>query len=114
GDDTLTGGPGADTFVFNDTGEGIDTITDFDAQQDLLDFSGLLEAVFDPQTDDIAHFVKASTDQQTGETTVSVDVDGLGGSAQFTDVAILQGVGAGVDIAINVGNDDDTVTSAIV
>ena len=38
GDDRMTGGDGADIFVFND-GHGNDTITDFDVDQDVLEFS---------------------------------------------------------------------------
>jgi len=38
GDDTLTGGKGKDSFVFNNLDEGVDTITDFSVQDDLLVF----------------------------------------------------------------------------
>ena len=43
GDDNLTGGSGADTFVFSAT-NGKDTVTDFDATADLLDFTSHVEA----------------------------------------------------------------------
>ena len=40
GNDTLTGGDGADTFVIG-AGDGNDTITDFDVDNDILDLGGL-------------------------------------------------------------------------
>ena len=40
GDDTLTGGAGADTFVFN-SGDGKDTITDFENGTDTIDLSAI-------------------------------------------------------------------------
>ena len=41
GDDTLEGGRGADTFIQDFGQPGEDTITDFNPNQDVLDFSGL-------------------------------------------------------------------------
>lgn len=38
GDDTLTGGAGADTFVFA-PGDGSDTITDFETDDDTINLS---------------------------------------------------------------------------
>ncbi len=40
GDDTLTGGADADSFVFKQN-NGFDTVTDFESQTDILDFSTL-------------------------------------------------------------------------
>ena len=40
GDDTLTGGAGADTFVFN-SGDGSDSITDFENGTDTIDLSAI-------------------------------------------------------------------------
>ena len=43
GSDNLTGGTGADIFVFNATGNGLDTITDFTASQnDILDLDAII------------------------------------------------------------------------
>lgn len=36
GNDTLTGGAGRDTFILNDSGSGLDTITDFTPTDDLI------------------------------------------------------------------------------
>ncbi len=41
GNDKLTGGSGADIFVF-ETGHGADIVQDFNAEEDVLDFSGIL------------------------------------------------------------------------
>ncbi|MDA8635723.1 Ig-like domain-containing protein, partial [Rhodobacteraceae bacterium] len=43
GDDTLSGGTGADTFTFESSGNGLDTITDFDdTQSDVLDLDAII------------------------------------------------------------------------
>jgi hypothetical protein len=42
GEDTLTGGAGNDTYFFNETSEGVDTITDFAKGQDKIDISKIL------------------------------------------------------------------------
>jgi len=39
GDDTLTGGANVDRFVYNNSSEGVDTITDFNIAQDFIDVS---------------------------------------------------------------------------
>ena len=63
GSDNLTGGTGADIFVFNATGNGLDTITDFTtAQNDTLDLDAIISggiynsgtAVVDTTNDAIA------------------------------------------------------------
>ena len=42
GEDTLTGGAGNDIYFFNETSEGVDTITDFAKGQDKIDISNIL------------------------------------------------------------------------
>ena len=108
GNNTLTGNGGEDVFVIAEL-NGIDTITDF-TEDDSLDLTGLLDGAFDPDNDDINEFVRATTDEN-GNTTVAVDVDGADGPAEFADVAILQGVAAGVAVAVNIGDDSEAVTS---
>jgi len=112
GNDLLTGNGGADKFVINTLEDGVDTITDF-TEDDSLDLTGLLDGAFnpnDPNTDDINEFVRTTTDEN-GNTTVAVDVDGVEDGADFVDVAILQGVAAGVPIALNIGDDTETVNN---
>ncbi|MDP0492566.1 MAG: LamG-like jellyroll fold domain-containing protein [Verrucomicrobiota bacterium JB023] len=41
--DVLNGGEGSDTFVFQSTRDGMDTISDFNPAEDLLNLSGLLD-----------------------------------------------------------------------
>ncbi len=90
GADTLYGGSGADTFIFDSVGTGVDTVKDFSKSQgDKLDLSELLTA-FDPTTDAINDFVKLT--QNGSNMTLSVDIDGKGGSAGFTNVAVLSNV----------------------
>ncbi|WP_232503569.1 beta strand repeat-containing protein [Pseudogulbenkiania sp. NH8B] len=91
GNDTLSGGNQADRFVFlaSDNG-GTDTITNFTAtgaNADTLDISDLL-INYNPATPSaFVHFTESG-----GNTIVSVDRDGSGGSYGFQDVAILNGV----------------------
>ncbi|MHC5821752.1 MAG: hypothetical protein ACYT04_39265, partial [Nostoc sp.] len=47
GNDVLTGGPGRDTFVLNYSGGGIDTITDFSSDDDVLQITTPLIKSFD-------------------------------------------------------------------
>lgn len=65
GDDRLTGGTGADIFAFT-SGNGNDTITDFDTGEDRLDLSDLEIA-------DFAAFAALASDQAGG---VLVSLDG--------------------------------------
>ena len=41
GQDTLTGGAGDDCFIYDETSDGVDIITDFVRGEDLLDFRGI-------------------------------------------------------------------------
>ena len=92
GADTLTGGEGADTFswqrndIVNRGGDhlGLDVITDFDACEDTLDFTGLLNL---GEFGDIAEYV--GLEETDDGTIVSVDLGGRGGVQQ---VALLEDV----------------------
>ncbi|WP_263627041.1 VCBS domain-containing protein [Stappia stellulata] len=95
GFDALTGGAQADTFAMSDF-DGVDTITDFMPGEDRLDISALLQAYFTLGAE--ADFF--SIRQDGGNTIVSVDADGSGTAADFVDVAVLTGVGAGAAIDI--------------
>jgi len=90
--DTLTGGPGADTIVFREIGSAnIDHIVDYNAAEgDKIDLQALLDTNFDSGSD-ISDFVKLT--QDGNNITVAVDTDGTGGGANFSDVCILENCG---------------------
>jgi Ca2+-binding RTX toxin-like protein len=77
---------GADRFVFDAIGDGVDTITDFDGS-DVLAIGNMLVGFEAGQE---ASFVNLVED--AAGTTVLVDVDGAAGAAGFEEVAVLQGV----------------------
>lgn len=95
--DTLYGNAGADRFVFESTTafSSPDWVMDFSAAQgDVLHLSDLLTG-FDPLSDSIADFVRAT--EAGGSTTLSVDRDGAGDAYAFQEVVMLMGV-TGVNI----------------
>jgi Ca2+-binding RTX toxin-like protein len=90
GNDYLTGGAGADTFLFKGaTAEtGVTTIADFNTTDgDKLDIANVI-STYDPLTMVIANFVQLDT--SGSDTQVKVDTDGSGTS--FTQIATLAGV----------------------
>jgi Ca2+-binding RTX toxin-like protein len=106
GGDTLTGGAGADHFVYTATTDGLDHITDFSGhggQNDVLDFdvtafgSGLAIGSADTGTLDPSHFVAdnigpTNADQvfwyNTGTSTLYYDADG-NGAGDAVAIAVL-------------------------
>ncbi|WP_204248272.1 DUF5801 repeats-in-toxin domain-containing protein [Kiloniella spongiae] len=97
GSDTLTGGNNADTFIFTGplNSSNQDTVTDYSfGEGDALDVSDLV--TFDDATDsgDIGKYLQAK-DFGGGVVQLQVNADGLGND--FETVAVLQGLGAGVD-----------------
>ena len=76
GQDTLTGNGGNDTFHFNETSEGIDIITDFDTNGDLLDFRSIvadeLGGVSNPWT---GGYIEANSFGSSTNTMIQVDYD---------------------------------------
>ena len=88
GNDTLTGGNGADVFKFLAGANGKDRITDFDARDgDKIDISDVLENSYDPLADLISQFAKI--DRQGHNYTLSVDADGADNGANFTAIAVF-------------------------
>ena len=92
GNDTITGGTGADTFVFDATTLGfMDTITDFSTSQgDKLDFSKILVGYTAGQSaiDDFITMTASGSN-----TVVSIDRDGTGSAYSSQAIATLNGVG---------------------
>ncbi|WP_088892854.1 M10 family metallopeptidase C-terminal domain-containing protein [Leptolyngbya ohadii] len=89
GNDKLTGGAGADYFVFQTEQDGVDTITDYGLGSDTIDVARLLAQVDYKGTDPFAEgFLSASV--QRGNTVISFDRDGFGGTAPATPLVILE------------------------
>ena len=106
GNDKLTGGPGADTFVFRETGSAnIDHIVDYKALEgDKIDLQALLDTNFDSGSN-INDFVKLT--QDGNNITVAVDTDGTAGGANFSDVGILENYGTpGNDLTMLIDGTD--------
>lgn len=90
GNDYITGGAGADTFLFKGATAltGVTTIADFNTSDgDKLDIANVI-STYDPLTMLIANFVQLDT--SGSDTQVKVDTDGSGTS--FTQIATLAGV----------------------
>ena len=98
GNDLLTSGIGFDTFVFSKSLEGIDTITDFNVSQDLIQVSaaGFGGALVSGETISSDQFILSSGtltsatrfifEKPTGK--LYFDVDGIGGNASV-QIALL-------------------------
>ncbi|MDW8123442.1 MAG: type I secretion C-terminal target domain-containing protein [Geminicoccaceae bacterium] len=97
GRDRLSGGSGEDFFVVGgaewtneDAPPGVDTILDFDRDEDVLVIGDVLADVFDPETDDPAAFVALQT-AGSNATKVLIDRDGAGDEFQPVLVAVVRG-----------------------
>ena len=96
GNDSLIGGGGIDIFALEAGDQGIvgtpavDTIADFTTGSggDVLDLSDLLQGENLATLDDYFNF---SYDSGTGDTTISIDVDG-GGTFETSQQIVLTGV----------------------
>jgi len=90
GNDELTGGLGADTFIWTkgDVDSGVDTITDFNAGEDVLNLADLLS--------DGSHTIEGIENTTTGSSHLQLDIKDSGGSVvqsiDLTDVAIVSTV----------------------
>ena len=80
GDDTLIGGLGEDTFLWNQGDIGTDHITDFSVADDKLDLSDLLNGV---TAEDLGAHLEFSFDDATNTTTIAIDVDKNGVVEQY-------------------------------
>ncbi len=96
GDDSLIGGDGIDIFALEAGDEGsvglaaVDTIADFTLGSggDVLDLSDMLQGEDLASLDNYFNF---SFDSGTGDTTISIDVDG-GGTFESSQQIVLSGV----------------------
>jgi hypothetical protein len=92
GKDLLSGGQGKDMFVFTRLDEGIDSITDFDGNEDMLDLRQIFTA---PEFSGITNFNRVQQFIQieqldTNSIAIKLDADGKGSGSSFTTLAILQ------------------------
>ncbi len=98
GEDTLTGGAGRDAYFFNETSDGVDTITDFVPTQDQIDLSNILATEVTAYTggDPFAQgFVELTefTHPLSGITSTLVQIDFDAGNELYPkDLVVLQGV----------------------
>lgn len=87
--DRLTGGAGADYFIFQTKQDGVDTITDYGAGSDTIDVAPLLAQVNYQGTDPFVDGFLSKLVQR-GNTVISIDRDGSGGTALATPLVILE------------------------
>ena len=93
--DVLTGGAGADRFVFTVLPTAANEVKDFQPSEgDKLDFSSLIETPHPAQAA-IDQYIQATT--QGGNTVISVDPDGAANGSHFVAVAVLDHV-TGFDV----------------
>ncbi|WP_085902399.1 DUF5801 repeats-in-toxin domain-containing protein [Kiloniella majae] len=112
GDDTLTGGDAADVFVFKaDSVGGNDTITDFDASEgDVIDLSALLSGFTvgnNNASTAIALKDYLSLSEESGDTVLTIDHDGVGGSDVTTTIRLDN-----VNL-LNGGSSDDAIKTLL-
>ncbi|PBB85183.1 Ig-like domain-containing protein, partial [Mesorhizobium sp. WSM3876] len=106
GQDTLTGGTGADTFKLDHL-DIKDLISDYNgAEGDKIDLSSL----FETSGGNIADYVH----YDAGTKTLSVDVNGTTGGANFVDVAVLQNAPAAGTITILYDDNNHTQHSTTI
>jgi Ca2+-binding RTX toxin-like protein len=111
GKDTLIGGLGSDEFRFTDKNlDGLDVIIDFDGLPGSDKFNvsslvGLLAAGTE------ADFIQ--TVVENGSTIVRLDLDGTGGTKDFVNAAVLQGVSTDLGGLLANGSIADAGTPAV-
>jgi Ca2+-binding RTX toxin-like protein len=102
--DYITGGAGADTFLFKGATAltGVTTIADFNTMDgDKIDITDVLQGHYDPMTDAITDFVSLAT--SGSDTLLKVDLDGTGGTYIPSTIALIHGV-TGLDVATLIGD----------
>ena len=111
GSDTHSGGAGNDSFVFLPGETGLDTILDFVVFEDELDLNALIDETNLTPGENDSSYVRA-VEGLDNNTVVSVDGDGIGTGQSFVDVAVLNGISAGLNLTYQYGA-NDTETSTI-
>jgi predicted extracellular nuclease len=91
GADTLTGNGGNNVFVYQTVLDGGDTITDFQAGADLLDFRALLQSLSITSANPIASGHVVCTTSATGGV-IGIDPDGAAGPAAARSMVLLKNV----------------------
>ncbi len=88
GNDTLTGGLGEDTFTWkeSDLGNYLDTITDFNTSDDILQFT-LTEDLSLSNVADWLNLVEVD-----GDTIVQIDLDGTEANYGFSNFVVLENI----------------------
>ena len=91
GNDFLIGLAGSDRFIYQNAGQGVDTIVDFTpgAGGDKIDIRDVLAGSYMPGTSNIADFVQIA--HVGSHDVLRVDANGTAGGPVFTDLATLQG-----------------------
>jgi T1SS-143 domain-containing protein len=93
GNDVMTGGSGNDTFVWHSGDQGatsqpaVDSITDFNRSQDILDLSDLLVGETPANLGNYLSFTLSS-----GNTVMNIDPTGASGGSNATQQVVFQGV----------------------
>lgn len=91
GVDNLTGGGGADTFVFTSSRDGMDTITDFDPADDMVNVAGLLAEMNYTGRDPFTDGKLRLTDTASGAV-LQFETPGRAGS--YRNLVLFSGVSA--------------------
>lgn len=89
GQDTLYGGDGQDIFVFDTIEGGMDTIRDFNKDEDRIDIQDLLQN-YDPLTDALENFF--DFEQISEDIVLKIDQDGAGNIFSFEDFVSIENV----------------------
>jgi Ca2+-binding RTX toxin-like protein len=116
GNDSLIGGDGIDIFALESGDEGIfgapavDTIEDFTPGMggDVLDLSDMLQGETDNAVS-LDGFLNFSYDSGSGNTTISIDVDGDSGSFETAQEIVL----VGVDLTANGSLSDQDILNSL-
>ena len=101
GADTLTGGAGADVFVYRSLREAGDTITDFAPGTDRVDLKALLLGIGYSGTNPVADGYLKLVSTTLG-TSVQIDTDGTAGPAIARPIVLLKNVATNT---LNAGRD---------